>query len=75
MTFRDVARVKKRISDDDCKDILRNENRGILSVIGDDGYPYGMPLNHFYNDEDGCLYFHSGKKPKSADCIGYIMTG
>ena len=69
MAFRDVARVKKRISDDDCKDILRNENRGILSVIGDDGYPYGMPLNHFYNDEDGCLYFHSGKKGHRTDSI------
>ena len=28
-----------------------------------------MPLNHFYNDEDGCLYFHSGKKGHRTDSI------
>ncbi|MBQ2867142.1 MAG: pyridoxamine 5'-phosphate oxidase family protein, partial [Firmicutes bacterium] len=32
------------------------------SVNGDDGYPYGMPMNHWYNEEDGAIYFHSGKK-------------
>ena len=67
--FREVSRVKKRISDEECLDILRNEKRGVLSVIGDDGYPYGMPLNHYYNDEDGSIYFHSGKKGHRTDSI------
>ena len=31
-----------------------------MSVLGDDDYPYGMPMNHFYNDEDGKIYFHCG---------------
>jgi len=41
--------------------VLKSETRGVLSVIGDEGYPYGMPMNHFYNEDDGCIYFHCGK--------------
>lgn len=28
--------------------------------MGDDEYPYGTPLNHFYDGETGKIYFHSG---------------
>ena len=41
----------------------------MLSVIGDDGYPYGMPMDHWYNDADGCLYFHSNKKGHKVDAM------
>ena len=34
----------------------------VLSVLGDDGYPYGMPMNHWYCEAEGKLYFHSGMK-------------
>ena len=50
----------KKLSAEESIAILKQEPRGILSVIGDDGYPYGMPMNHWYNEEDGCIYFHSG---------------
>ena len=58
--FRELVRKKKQLSQEDCLDVLRTERRGVLSVIGDMGYPYGTPMNHFYNDEDGCIYFHCG---------------
>lgn len=32
----------------------------MLSVLGDGGYPYGMPMNHYYCEADGRLYFHCG---------------
>lgn len=67
--FREVARKKQVISREECIDILRNEKRGVLCVNGDDGYPYGMPINHFYNDEDGHLYFHSGRVGHRNDAI------
>ena len=59
--FRDLTRKHKQLPQDECIRILTEEKRGILSVNGDDGYPYGMPMNHFYNSEDGCIYFHCGK--------------
>ena len=67
--FRDVACFKQKISDAACVEILKNEKRGVLSVLGDDGYPYGMPLNHYYNEEDGKLYFHSDSRGHKLDAL------
>ena len=41
----------------------------MLSVNGDDGYPYGIPTNHYYCEDDGKIYFHSGKKGHKVDAI------
>ena len=60
--FRDMLRKKQQLPEEECIEILKNELRGVLSVIGDDDYPYGMPINHFYCEEDGKIYFHSGRK-------------
>ncbi len=67
--FRKMRRIKQQISQQECIDILINEPRGVLSLIGDDGYPYGIPLNHWYSEKDGKLYFHGSKKGHKADAI------
>ena len=67
--FREVARAKQVVSREECIGLLKREKRGVLCVNGDDGYPYGLPINHFYNDEDSCLYFHSGKKGHKIDAL------
>ncbi len=67
--FREMLRKKQKLTDDECKGILINEKRGVLSVIGDEGYPYAFPINHYYNEADGCLYFHCGKKGHKLDAI------
>ena len=54
---------------EECLQILKTEKRGVLSVNGDDGYPYGMPIDHFYNEEDGKIYFHSGKIGYKIDAL------
>ena len=59
--FRDLMRKKQQLSRQECMDLLCRETRGVLSVAGDEGYPYGMPMNHWYHEEDGCIYFHTGK--------------
>ncbi len=58
--FRELTRKHKQISREECIDVLNTETRGVLSVLGDNDYPYGMPMNHWYNEEDGCIYFHCG---------------
>jgi nitroimidazol reductase NimA-like FMN-containing flavoprotein (pyridoxamine 5'-phosphate oxidase superfamily) len=64
-----MQRIKQQMSAEDCLKILKEEKRGVLSVLGDEGYPYGIPLNHYYNEEDGKLYFHSGKKGHKTDAM------
>ena len=67
--FREVARVKQKLEAAECVEILKAEKRGVLSVMGDDGYPYGMPMNHWYCEADGKLYFHSGLKGHRSDAM------
>lgn len=67
--FREVTRKNSVLSNEDCISLLKKEPRGVLSVLGDDDYPYGMPMNHWYCEEDGKLYFHSGKTGHKIDAI------
>lgn len=67
--FRELQRKKKQISAEECIAILKAEKRGVLSVLGDDDYPYGMPMNHFYNEQDGNIYFHCGRKGHRTDAL------
>ena len=67
--FREMSRKKQELSREECKEILRKQLRGVLSVLGDDDYPYGMPMNHYYSEEDGCLYFHGGKTGHKIDAF------
>lgn len=59
--FRELARKNKEIPREECIELLTYETRGMLAVNGDNGYPYVSPMNHFYNAEDGCIYFHCGR--------------
>ena len=59
--FRKLLRHKQQLCDSECIEILKNEPRGVLSVVGDEGYPYGLPIDHWYCEESGKLYFHCGK--------------
>jgi nitroimidazol reductase NimA-like FMN-containing flavoprotein (pyridoxamine 5'-phosphate oxidase superfamily) len=67
--FRKMLRIRQQLTDAECIEILKREPRGVLSVLGDDDYPYGMPINHFYCEKDGRLYFHSGKTGHKIDAI------
>jgi nitroimidazol reductase NimA-like FMN-containing flavoprotein (pyridoxamine 5'-phosphate oxidase superfamily) len=67
--FRDMLRIKQQLTTEECIEILTAEPRGVLSVLGDEGYPYGMPMNHWYCEENGHLYFHSGMKGHKVDAI------
>lgn len=67
--FRELQRKNKQISMGECIEVLNNETRGVLSVLGEDDYPYGMPMNHWYNEEDGKIYFHCGKSGHRLDSL------
>ncbi len=67
--FRKMRRFKQQISDAECIEILKNTKRGVLSLIGDDGYPYGIPIDHWYCEEDGKIYFHGAKEGHKIDAI------
>ena len=67
--FRELARKKQALSIEVCKEILKQEVRGVLAVNGDDGYPYALPINFYYNEVNNKIYFHSGKHGHKIDAI------
>ncbi len=67
--FREMLRKKQQLTREECIAVLKNEPRGVLCVLGDDGYPYGMPMNHYYCESDGKIYFHGGKKGHKIDAM------
>ena len=67
--FRELVRKNKQLSMEDCVHVLKTETRGVLSVLGDHDYPYGTPMNHWYNEEDGCVYFHCGNIGHRLDAL------
>lgn len=67
--FRAMRRCKQQISEDACIRILKEQPRGVLSMLGDNGYPYGIPLDHWYSEEDKKIYFHCAKEGHKLDAI------
>ncbi|MBP9999982.1 MAG: pyridoxamine 5'-phosphate oxidase family protein [Clostridiales bacterium] len=67
--FREMRRNKQQITEAECIQVLTDEKRGVLSVIGEDGYPYGMPMNFWFDPEDGHIYFHGAKAGHKIDAI------
>lgn len=67
--FRKMRRFKQQISNEECIEVLKNTKRGVLSLIGDDGYPYGLPIDHWYCEDDGKIYFHGAKEGHKIDAI------
>lgn len=67
--FREVVRKKQAFGKEECIEILKGQVRGVLALNGDDGYPYAAPIDFWYNEEDGKLYFHGAKKGHRIDAI------
>ena len=67
--FRDMRRHHQAVSPDQCRQILTEAKRAVLSVLGDDGYPYGVPVNFIYDQETDTIYIHSAKVGHKIDAI------
>ena len=67
--FRELVRKKQLLPETECIELLKQEVRGVLAVLGDDDYPYCLPVNHYYCEEDGKIYFHSGKTGHKVDAM------
>lgn len=55
----EIRRKDRAVDENDALEILKSGSFGVLSTIGADGYPYGVPVNYAY--DDGKIYFHCAK--------------
>lgn len=67
--FREMRRFKQQITTEECKKVLKEEKRAAFSVIGDEGYPYTIPINFYYDEADNIIYFHGAKEGHKVDAM------
>ncbi|WDP90279.1 MAG: pyridoxamine 5'-phosphate oxidase family protein [Desulfobacter sp.] len=54
--FRKMRRKDKRLSREQALEVLEAGEEGVLATVGEDGYPYAVPLNYVFHN--GAVYFH-----------------
>ena len=65
--FRELRRKKQLLSEQETLRVLEEGKTGIVGVLGDDGYPYTVPINYVSLEDK--IYFHSAKKGHKVDAI------
>ena len=65
--FREMRRKNQMLSQEESIAVLQKETSGTLAVLGDNGYPYAVPLSYVYYDNK--IYFHGAKVGHKIDAI------
>lgn len=65
--FRKMRRSGQRMSKDESVSVLKRCTSGVLALMGDDGYPYAVPLSYLYHE--GKIYFHCAGSGHKLDAI------
>ena len=65
--FREMRRKRQQLSDEESISILHKATSGTLALLGDNGYPYAVPISYVYSDSK--LYFHSALSGHKIDAI------
>lgn len=67
--FRPMRRAKQQLSDAEANRILDAGTSGVLALMGDDGYPYAVPLSYMHCG--GAIYFHCANAGHKLDAVRY----
>jgi len=67
--FREIRLKDRLVNDEKAVEIITKDSYGVLSTIGEDGYPYGVPLNYTYFDN--CICFHCAQEGHKLDNINF----
>ena len=67
--FKSMRRHRQALAQEEILEILERNTSGVLSLLGEDDYPYGVPLNYVY--DKGRLLFHSAKNGHKISAISH----
>lgn len=79
--FRSIRKKSNEISIDETKKLLLEARIGVLAVNGDEGYPYAIPVNYYYDEENQKIYFHGSRighkvdSLKKCDKVSFTVIG
>ena len=65
--FRAMRRKRQQLSEEESVAILKKATAGTLALLGDNDYPYAVPLSYVY--QEGRIYFHSALSGHKVDAI------
>jgi nitroimidazol reductase NimA-like FMN-containing flavoprotein (pyridoxamine 5'-phosphate oxidase superfamily) len=65
--FRAMRRKRQQLSEEESVAILKKATAGTLALLGDNDYPYAVPLSYVY--QEGRIYFHSALAGHKVDAI------
>lgn len=67
--FRTIRKKVNEISVESAKLLLKSSRRGVFAVNGDNGYPYAIPINYLYDEENNRIYFHGSRVGHKVDSL------
>ena len=70
MEFREMRRFKQQLSKEECFEILKSAPRGVIAMNGENGYPYAVTINQYFDETDGRIYFHGALQGLKVDLLG-----
>ncbi|MBE6060669.1 MAG: pyridoxamine 5'-phosphate oxidase family protein, partial [Clostridium sulfidigenes] len=65
--FKEMRKKDREVLGEDIEKILTNGEYGVLATVGENGYPYTVPLSYVY--QDNSIYFHCAKEGHKLDNI------
>ncbi len=65
--FRAMRRKRQQLAEEESVAILQKATAGTLALLGDDDYPYAVPMSYVYHE--GRLFFHSALAGHKVDAI------
>lgn len=67
MEFREMRRKRQLLPESESIAILQKATAGTLALLGDNDYPYAVPISYVY--DNGKIYFHSALSGHKMDAI------
>ncbi|NLW71195.1 MAG: 5-nitroimidazole antibiotic resistance protein [Eubacteriaceae bacterium] len=65
--FRKMRRINQQLAEEENIRILEEGTYGVLSLVGEGGYPYAVPLNYLYRS--GKIIFHCAQNGHKTDAL------
>ncbi len=65
--FRVMRRIRQQLTPEENEKILQRGSFGVLAVLGDDGWPYTVPMSYVWHD--GAIYLHCAFAGHKLDAI------
>ncbi len=65
--FREMRRIRQLLPAEETRKVMERCTNGILACLGDEGYPYAVPVSYAYHKDK--IYFHTATAGHKVDAI------